>query len=158
MHSLARPKRTSSAATPKRAKAPAPEDAWLARLVRWDAPSRVWVELEENGEIILARIIRGLRRDDLVDQDGTARELLVVFARGKKTQAVITGVLAADAGQTSSGVPEQVVIEAGAELVLKCGDGTISVRKDGKVVVRGTHLLSRSSGPIRLKGGHVEIN
>jgi hypothetical protein len=158
MQSLARPKKSSEPAPPKNTRAPVSQATWLARMVRWDAPDRVWVELEENGESILARTLRGMRRNDLVDEDGAPRALLVVFARGKKTQAVITGVLASETGQTSTGVPEQLVIEAGTELVLKCGAGTISVRKDGKVIVRGTHLLSRSSGPIRIKGGHVEIN
>jgi len=53
---------------------------------------------------------------------------------------------------------ERVVLTADKEIVLKCGDASITLRKDGKVLIRGTHLLSRSSGPNRVKGASVQIN
>jgi hypothetical protein len=49
-------------------------------------------------------------------------------------------------------------LEAQEEIVLKCGEGSITLRKDGKIIIKGTHLLSRASGPNRIKGGSVQIN
>ena len=51
-----------------------------------------------------------------------------------------------------------MVVEAASELVLRCGEASLTLRADGKVVVRGTHILSHSSGPHRLKGGSFSIN
>ncbi len=63
------------------------------------------------------------------------------------------------------GQPESVLIdgkricfEAREEIVLRCGKGSITLRKDGKIVIRGTHLLSRAAGVNRIKGGQVNIN
>jgi len=53
---------------------------------------------------------------------------------------------------------EQVIFDAKRKIELRCGKGSITITPDGKIVLRGTHLLSRSSGPLRIKGGHVDIN
>lgn len=53
---------------------------------------------------------------------------------------------------------QKVVIQAEQTLELRCGKASIVIDAAGKVTIRGTHLLSRSTGPIRIKGGHVDIN
>ena len=53
---------------------------------------------------------------------------------------------------------EHIIIDAKRKIELRCGKGSITITPDGKIVLRGTHLLSRSSGPLRIKGGHVDIN
>jgi hypothetical protein len=53
---------------------------------------------------------------------------------------------------------KKILIEADEEIQLKCGKGVITVDKDGKIIVKGTNLLSRSSGPQRIKGASVSIN
>ena len=52
----------------------------------------------------------------------------------------------------------EVRVEAADRLELRCGEASIMLRADGKVEIRGTHILSRSSGPNRLKGGSTSIN
>lgn len=53
---------------------------------------------------------------------------------------------------------KRLVISAEEELVLKCGDSTITLTKEGKITVRGKHLLSRAEAVNRIKGGAVQIN
>ena len=53
---------------------------------------------------------------------------------------------------------QRLVISAGQELVLKCGESTIILTKDGKITIRGKQLLSRAEGANRIKGGAVQIN
>ena len=53
---------------------------------------------------------------------------------------------------------KRVVIEGQDEIVLKCGEASITLRRNGKVIVKGTYLESRASGTHRIKGGTVEIN
>lgn len=53
---------------------------------------------------------------------------------------------------------ERLVFEARQEVLLRCGKSSLLLRPDGKVLIRGTHLVSRSSGPNRIKGGSISLN
>lgn len=53
---------------------------------------------------------------------------------------------------------ERVVLDAAREIVLRCGKASITLRSDGKIVIRGTELVSRSSGVNKIKGAAVNIN
>jgi hypothetical protein len=53
---------------------------------------------------------------------------------------------------------ERIVLTAAKELVLRCGEASITLTRAGKVLIRGTYLLSRSSGVNCIKGGSVQIN
>ena len=53
---------------------------------------------------------------------------------------------------------ESIVLSARQNITLKCGKASIKLTKAGKVVIRGTYLLNRSSGVNRIKGGSVQIN
>ncbi len=51
-----------------------------------------------------------------------------------------------------------VTFEAEDEMVFKCGNSSITLTKDGKIMIRGKYLLSRSSGVNRIMGGSVQVN
>jgi hypothetical protein len=53
---------------------------------------------------------------------------------------------------------ERLVLTAKHELVLRCGQASITLTSAGKILIRGAYLLSRSSGVNRIKGGSVQIN
>lgn len=53
---------------------------------------------------------------------------------------------------------KRVVIEAQHEIVLKCGDASITLTKAGKILIRGKYLLNRSTGVNRIMGGSVQVN
>jgi hypothetical protein len=55
-------------------------------------------------------------------------------------------------------VPEELVIEASQQLTLKCGEGSITLRGDGKVLIKGKDLVSHAQRMNRIKGGGVAIN
>jgi hypothetical protein len=120
-----------------------------------------------------ARWITSLDTDELSRFKTVGSEVLLVFEGGNPERPIIVGVIhdpldylvSMEMGPASSERPKEVVIdgqrvtiEAKEEIVLKCGEGSITLRKDGKIVIKGTHLLSRSSGPNRVKGGSVQIN
>ena len=52
----------------------------------------------------------------------------------------------------------KLTIDAQEELILQCGDSSISLKQHGKVVIRGTQLISHASGANKIKGGNVNIN
>jgi hypothetical protein len=49
-------------------------------------------------------------------------------------------------------------IEGLKEIVLRCGKASITLRSDGRVIIRGTYVETRASGTNRIKGGAVHIN
>ena len=68
-----------------------------------------------------------------------------------------SGVILGRIGVSGSG-PDELVIEAGRTLVLKCGDGSITIRADGKILIKGKDLVSHAQRVNRIKGGSVAIN
>jgi len=60
--------------------------------------------------------------------------------------------------QASDDVPDEIVIEARKNLTLKCGEGSITIRADGKILIRGRDLVSHAKRMNRVRGGSVAIN
>jgi len=52
----------------------------------------------------------------------------------------------------------RVVIEAADEIVIRCGKSSITLRRNGRVVIRGSYVETDSEGVNRIKGGAVKIN
>ncbi|WP_111642382.1 hypothetical protein [Marinimicrobium alkaliphilum] len=50
------------------------------------------------------------------------------------------------------------IIEGKEQVVLRCGDASITLTKAGKIILRGKHLVSRSSGVNRILGGSIQMN
>lgn len=55
-------------------------------------------------------------------------------------------------------IEKHVAIEASETLTLKCGDASVDLRADGKVMVRGEDVLLRAKGTQRIRAGSVSIN
>lgn len=49
-------------------------------------------------------------------------------------------------------------LEGGQSLTLECGDSSLSLRADGKVVIKGEDVLVRAKGTKRIRAGSVSIN
>jgi hypothetical protein len=72
--------------------------------------------------------------------------------------------------EPSASVPgSELVIEADAdgrrvrvsakdEIVFECGEASITLKSDGRVIVRGSYVETHSTGTNRIKGGQVRIN
>jgi hypothetical protein len=88
-----------------------------------------------------------------VTASDTGREALIAFENGDLGKPIITGLL-----QAPEELPARIEIQAGKEMVLKCGPASITLTKDGRIVIRGADVLTRSSGSNRIKGGSVHIN
>jgi hypothetical protein len=115
------------------------------------------------GEIITARTTVVLRRGHI------GSEVMVLFERGDARRPVICGVVQntrslADSTTRSEhhvsvqADDERVTIEAGREIVLRCGDAAITLTRAGKVIIKGSYVVSRSTGYNKIKGAAVDIN
>lgn len=97
-------------------------------------------------------------------------EVLLAFANGDAMQPIVVGpvanrlptamleVHAPDRPLEVSVDRERVVLQARSEIVLRCGKSSITMLADGKIVIKGTELISRSSGANKIKGALVNIN
>ena len=110
-----------------------------------------------------------------LDASQVEREVVLTFERGDVEKPIVIGVLwkpeADPASESAMPRPieirpivqatldgERLVLSAEQEVVLKCGKASLTLTRAGKVLIRGTYLLSRSSGVNRIKGGSVQIN
>jgi hypothetical protein len=113
------------------------------------------------GELVRARTTIALNSQHI------GAELLVLFESGDARRPVVIGVLqrsrgnsaASSAGAvTVSADAERYVIRAEREIVLECGSASVTLTRAGKVVIKGSYIVSRSSGYNRIKGAAVDIN
>lgn len=52
----------------------------------------------------------------------------------------------------------RVRVVAKDEIVLECGKASITLRRNGRIVIKGTYIETCSEGTNRIKGGQVRIN
>lgn len=53
---------------------------------------------------------------------------------------------------------QSVVLEGKQQVVLRCGEACIELRSDGRIVIRGLHVVTHAEGVNRIRGGAVQIN
>ena len=88
--------------------------------------------------------------------------VILVFEDGQADRPIVLGLLDAPPEQSDEpdrvAKPQRLRVESEKELVIECGKAKIALRSDGRIEIRGGHLISRSSGPNKIKGGTVHIN
>ena len=52
----------------------------------------------------------------------------------------------------------RITFDAREEIVLRCGDGSVKLRKDGTIIIKGINLVSRAKAANKIKGAAVNIN
>ena len=116
---------------------------------------------ELPGEVVAGRTTVPLLRA----QAGSA--VVVLFEEGDVRRPIVVGVMRE--GQRSVDATasplvsvhvdnDRMVLSAEREIVLLCGDASITLTRAGKVIIKGKYVVSRSSGYIKIKGAAVDIN
>ena len=110
---------------------------------------------------IAARTVPDLRGAQI------GRQVILMFDDADPLRPLVIGCLQAANAWPLEEKPAQVevdadgrrlVVTAREEIVLRCGQASITLTKAGKVLIQGTYVLSRSSGVNRMKGGSVQLN
>lgn len=139
--------------------------AVVARLYGFDGDDRPLVARVPGlpGEVVTARAAVPLLREHV------GSPIVLLFEEADPHRPIVMGVLQegrSAAAEATTRPPlvavqadgDRFVLEAGREIVLRCGDASITLTRAGKVLIRGRYVLSRSSGYNRIKGAAVDIN
>lgn len=141
-----------------------------------DEQGRVWFRADGTTEAQPVELALAVSDEEIVRAADEGAGAVVLRPENEPGRLLLIGLLrrgvAASAGEVvvepdeaPATRPDIAVIdgktvrfEARDEIVLECGKGSITLRKDGRIVIKGTHLLSRATGMHRIKGGQVNIN
>jgi hypothetical protein len=159
---------------------PGPVVGWIAGA---GADGTVLVDFEGNaGGPLPARSTVALDGDAVLSALGSRQGAVLLFERGDPARPLIIGLVqpgperpmlelmlpASTTGSTEEGAPkvaavatvdgERVSIEGRDEIVLRCGEASITLRRNGKVIIRGAYVETYAAGTNRIKGGSVRIN
>ena len=149
---------------PERAAAEAPEPGRvegvvIAELVnlRDGAPLIRYPELDDVLDedcCVLASTALALTRDDL------GAQLAVVFVGGDPDYPLVLGKLARPMlpAAVERRRRRELVLEADKKITIRCGRSSISLSRDGRLEIRGQHLLSRAASVNRIRGGVIQLN
>jgi hypothetical protein len=121
-----------------------------------DAPDR-WLDVltTASGEL---RVVPG---DEVVYWlPEQPNERGVVFGRIGESASPASPAVAEERPEPSEQprTPDTLVLEARSGLTLRVGDASIEIRADGKILIKGTDLVSHAKRMNRIKGGAVAIN
>lgn len=119
------------------------------------------------GQVIARSTLDASSYKDINELNG--QNVLLIFENGDPSLPIIIGLVHNELyGTMSNNLDiksievvsdgERLVFEAKKELILRCGQGAITLYSNGKIVVKGTHLISRSSGVNKIKGATVNLN
>jgi hypothetical protein len=126
------------------------------------------VEITESGTVVVTgdgSNPEALRCDMLVTTDApppalTSGDRVLVWVGPNARAAVVLGRIGPSRGLTpdAAAVPDTLTIEAKQSLTIRVGEGSITIREDGKILIRGKDLVSHAQRTNRIKGGAVAIN
>ena len=126
-----------------------------------------------GGPVVPARLAVPATRARIDAAIENRQQAVVVFEGGDPSKPIVIGFIAPVETEAPAAEPEpspaphiieadvdgkRVRVTAQDEIVLQCGSASITLRRNGRVVVRGTYVETHSDGTNRIKGGQVQIN
>lgn len=139
------------------------------------------VDLDEQGQPCVRVVYKGASQHLVatpavrVTRESLGRQAVVMFAGGSIQAPMLLGFVHSPldmALEEFSDEPEsqpsgpmeaevdgqKTVIEGKQQIVLRCGAASITLTEAGKIILRGEHLVSRSSGVNRILGASIQMN
>jgi Domain of unknown function (DUF6484) len=160
----------------------------LGRITTVDEGGSVSVQLEGSPHSRPARLGVVLSVAQLLAAARADRAAILAFENGDPALPIVMGLMppagpqgATDRKAQAEGAPAEagpsqsapatraaevyaevdgrrVRIVAEDEIVLECGSASITLRRNGRVVIHGDYIETHSEGTNRIKGGQVRIN
>ena len=146
----------------------------VGKVVSVDDSGRVLVDFPGNTQgPVSARFTNSTKLEILRQAASAGKEVLLVFENNNSELPIIidtiyslvdqimespTVVLDTERPKDVMVDGKRVAFDAREEIVLRCGKASITLTRAGRVIIRGAHVLSRSSSVNRIQGGSVRIN
>jgi len=99
---------------------------------------------------------------------GVIRRLLDDVITQQQPEQVVAPSVSPEINLTSAidrtNKPEVIVdgnkieLSAPEEITLRCGKASITLNKNGKILIKGEHVLNRMAGAFKVKSGSVHLN
>src|SRR5207302_11476469 len=160
-----------------------PLDAYATRvghLVAILGDGRIGVAVPGVAQTLAARLAISLTSARLQAAIDSRQGAVIVFEGRSPDRAIVIGLIesvpldlpgaaAATEAPTARAPAAPRVVEADVdgkrvrivgndEIVLECGSASITLRRNGRVIIRGTYVETHSEGTNRIKGAAVQIN
>lgn len=133
-----------------------------------DGEGRLLFRVEGSTDRTPVVIGTPLSDEELMKAASLGRRALVLRTADETPRLVLVGLLrerlSAEVRDSRPGElnakldGEEVLLDAKRRIELRCGKARIVLHKSGRIELAGTYLLSRSRGPIKIKGATVEVN
>lgn len=132
-----------------------------------DGEGRILFLPEGAEEAIPAALAVPLSDDEVVRAARSGQRALALRTTGPRPRLVLVGILrervSEEARDNLAGIKVRVDgdtlrMSAETQIEFVCGKSRILLRRNGRIEISGSYLLSRSRGPIKIKGATVEIN
>jgi hypothetical protein len=143
----------------------------LATIVSVTADGMPELRIGSAGPVVTARLAIRVTRDRIETAIVLQQQVVVVFEDNNPSKPIVIGLLEVmDAGNEAVQPRDEpqfieadvdgrrVRITAQDEVVLQCGSASVTLRRNGRVIIRGTYVETHSEGTNRIKGGQVQIN
>lgn len=127
----------------------------IGRLMGFDDSDNPLVDFAYNpmGNPLPARSVLELKKKD------TGRDVALMFESNDSRRPIVIGLMHIPGGSMILEADgEKQVIRAEKELLLQCGQSSILLREDGKIVIKGRDIVSRASRNNKIRGGSVHLN
>jgi hypothetical protein len=146
--------------------------AQIVTIVSVTADGTPEVEIGVDGPVVPARLAVPVTRERIDAAIALRQQTVILFEGGDPAKPLIVGFIEAlpPLVPITPEKPEtRLMVEADAdgkrvrvtaqdEIVLECGRASVTLRRNGRVVIRGTYVETWSEGTNRIKGGQVQIN
>ncbi len=144
----------------------------LGRLLDWDDEGP-WVDYPGNPRgRMRARVaspsiepVVTPRRSGKAAHAPVEREVVLLVDPQQRQPPVLLGYLApaVPARRDESDIVARVdgrriELDGRDEIVLRCGEASITLRRNGRIAIRGIDVETRAAGSNRIRGGTVDIN
>jgi len=141
------------------------------KLHNGDLEIGVLVGLEEGAPVVvfpgnLSRIGVVAKATVVLEDADIGCEVALLFEGGDASKPLVIGRIQTRRERNVDSVNplsveldgESLKLTAEKDIVLKCGKASLTLTRAGKIILRGSYVLSRSSGVNSIKGGSIQLN
>jgi len=142
----------------------------VGHVVASSKASEMWVDYPDSPHgPQMARSTIAFSADELRRAIAERTEVLLTFDAERADRPIVVGILQPSPatvehapnslrGAIATLDGTRVALRADDEIVLECGKSSITLRRNGRVVIQGAYVETRSQGVNRIKGGSVKVN